>query len=179
MPTEDKKPRGIKDKPEEKAESTTNSSLSLTLKVVMIVLLILVMAAGAFGLTKYVLIPNYTKFKLGTKDDGSSVASRGNQMGQVYTIKSISVNPLFSNGTRFVVAGLAVEYSTKGLEDELKERDPQIRDALIRYYRRHTADQMLDVAFQETSRKELTKAINLLLTGGEIDSLYYLELILQ
>ncbi|HCW76587.1 MAG TPA: hypothetical protein DHU63_08615, partial [Candidatus Marinimicrobia bacterium] len=179
VPTENKKPRDLKDKPEGKAETAADSSMSLMLKVVVIVLLVLAMVAGAFGLTKYVLIPNYTKFKLGNKDDGGITSGRGSQMGQVYTIKSISVNPLFSNGTRFVVAGLAVEFSTKDLDNELKERDPQIRDALIRYYRRHTADQMLDVSFQEKSRTELTKAINSLLTKGKIDSLYYLELILQ
>ena len=151
----------------------------MIVKILLGIVMLVVMAAAAYGLTKYVLLPSYNKFKLGTSSKKQVTASTDAPMGYVYTMKSISVNPLFSKGTRFVVAGLAVEYTNKDLEDELKERDPQIRDAMIRYYRRHTADQMLDITFQEKSRDELTSMINSLLTKGQIDSLYYTELILQ
>lgn len=179
MSVDEKKAKGTKQKTESAPEVASGSLLSRVFKITMIVLLLMVMATAAFGLTKYVIMPNYEKFKQASGENAAPGSGKDVKIGRIYTLKSISVNPLFSNGTRFVVAGLAVEYTKSEMEDELKERDPQIRDSMIRYFRRHTADQMLDVAFQEKSRKELTKEINSLLTVGDIDSLYYIELILQ
>ncbi|MCF7800567.1 MAG: flagellar basal body-associated FliL family protein [Candidatus Marinimicrobia bacterium] len=153
--------------------------LSRVLRIFFLVLLLIVMGGAAFGLTKYILMPNYTKFKIKAQKETKEGETERAPMGQVYIMKSISVNPLYSNGSRFVVAGLAVEFTHKNLETELKARDPQIRDALIRYFRRHTADQMLDIVFQEKSRREITEMINALLKQADIDSLYYIELILQ
>lgn len=179
MVADEQKSAGMNRNTETESEAPTPSVLSRLLRIMLLILLLIIMSGVAFGLTKYVIMPHYTKFKIKAKQNPESDNHKAAPLGQVYTMKSISVNPLFSKGTRFVVAGLAVEFSRKDLETELKNRDPQIRDALIRYFRRHTTDQMLDVAFQENSRRELTQMINSLLTKGDIDSLYYIELILQ
>ena len=58
-------------------------------------------------------------------------------------------------------------------------REPQLRDVYIKYLRRHTANQLLDLTFQEKSKSELIEITNNQLNCGQVDSLYYTKLIIQ
>ncbi len=135
---------------------------------------ILILVA-AFAVSRYVLYPMYKQAKENNLISMTTFA----QMGDVFHLKDLTVNPLATNGRRFVVAEYALESHDPNVIQELQSREPQIRDEFIRYLRQHTASQILDLEFQETSKKELTQMVNKLLRTGNIDSMYYTKLILQ
>jgi flagellar basal body-associated protein FliL len=77
------------------------------------------------------------------------------------------------------VAELAIESSKESIIKEIENREPQIRDVLIAYFRSHTAQEISDISFQEKSRSEIIQIVNDRLNSGVIDSVYYVKLILQ
>jgi flagellar FliL protein len=100
-------------------------------------------------------------------------------MGIIYEIRDVTVNTYASQGRRFVVVEMALETHESAVIDELKNREPQIRDLLIKYLRSYTAEQILDLNFQEYSREKLMDLINQRLSSGKVDSLYYTMLVVQ
>ncbi|RMF06763.1 MAG: hypothetical protein D6762_08820 [Candidatus Neomarinimicrobiota bacterium] len=133
------------------------------------------LVVAAFAVSRFVLYPMYKQAKLKNMNSVAQLA----RMGDVFHLKDLTVNPLATNGRRFVVAEYALEAHNPEVIKELQNREPQIRDEFIRYLRQHTATQILDLNFQEESKKELTQMVNDLLYSGDIDSMYYTKLILQ
>ncbi|NOZ74612.1 MAG: hypothetical protein GXO90_04450 [FCB group bacterium] len=136
---------------------------------------LIIMLVAAFVLSRYVLYPMYQN----SRSENLKTLASLSQMGEIFQLKDITVNPLATNGRRFVVAEYALESRDPNVLLELKNREPQIRDEFIQYLRQHTATQILDLDFQETSKQELTAMLNDLLYSGNIDSMYYTKLILQ
>ncbi|HDR05250.1 MAG TPA: flagellar basal body-associated FliL family protein [Candidatus Marinimicrobia bacterium] len=161
---------------------------SRLLRTLLLVFLMLILAAGAFVVTKKFILPKYQRYKiekelLGEVSDLQKPEKKKKDdklaVGQIHVIDNITVNTLGSNGRRFLVAEVAIETNDTVLLEEIKTRDPQFRDALINYFRNRTVLEVTAVSFYEDSKQDLTKIINGLLTGGEIDTLYYTRLILN
>lgn len=100
-------------------------------------------------------------------------------LGEIIKVADITVNTNRSNGLRFVLVELALEVHDKKVSQEIKDKEPQIRDMFISYFRSKTAPEIARLDFQERSKKELMEKLNNLLTEGEVDSIYYTKLILQ
>lgn len=180
MAADDKDPRDQEKDSEENQEKTSEQKLPLWIKIILAVVAFAGLSLGAFGITKYILIPQYNDYKnTGSLFSGTGKQNDNSEIGNIYMLNDITVNPLDSKGMRFVVAGFAIEYSSKELVDELKDREPQIRDLFIQYFRRHTTEQLLAISFQDKSRRELSDRLNEMISGGLIDSIYYTKLILQ
>ena len=136
---------------------------------------------GAFGLTKYVLLPLSRKYQINKQIKEKVLAEEDKipEVGLVYVIDDLTVNILSSSGYRIVAAELTLESKEKDVIKEIEAREPQLRDMFIEYFRSHTANEISNISFQEESRSELIKIVNEHLNSGVIDSLYYVRLILQ
>ncbi len=138
---------------------------------------------GAFGVTKYVLLPISRKFQVKrqvAKIESEKSEENGiKKVGLIYDLKDLTVNTMGSNGYRFVIAEVAIETSSKKIIQELEKREPQLRDVFIKYLRAQTARDISIPSFQEKSKKELMSIINNRLNSGKVDSLYFVKLILQ
>jgi flagellar basal body-associated protein FliL len=176
------KSESASDENPKKNAGKSSKGLKTVILILSLTLMIIALALGSFLLTKQVLIPRFhsRKVKKELVQESRSVKKKTNtQPGLFYPIKDLTVNTYGSMGRRFVVAEYALETSEKGVIDELKNRDHQIRDMLIKYLRNFSADQILEMKFQEKSRQELSILINKRLTTGQIDSLYYITLVVQ
>jgi len=167
------------------SEQDENSKTSKTftgerIKWTILVAGIIVAIAGTVLLAKYILWPQYKKYKE-QKKVAQKVEEKenGKEMGPIFTIGDLTVNPYGSNGLRFVIAEIALEAESEDSIEELKKREPQIKDLLIRYFRQRSTNQILNPAFQDSSTKSLREEINSRLYKGKIDSLYYLKLVVQ
>ena len=153
------------------------------IKLVVILVLGVVLALGAFVLTRFVLIPAYTKYKVGklTEDvvEEEEAIQEQREMGMIYLLSDFTVNLANSNGRRFLVAEFAIEASDEEVINEIQLREPQIRNEFITYLRSQSATEAMAMEFQETSKRDLIEIINSRLAAGKIDSLYYTRLILQ
>lgn len=137
------------------------------------------LSVGAFFLAEYILIPRFNHYKQAKQGNGNEIEDRKEQMGYTYAIGDLTVNTYQSDGRRFVLAAFIIESDAKKVIEEVRNREPQIRDEFIKYLRRHTAQQILDQSFQDNSKRELMEAINQRLSTGDITSLYYTKLVLQ
>ncbi|MDP8237476.1 MAG: flagellar basal body-associated FliL family protein [Candidatus Hatepunaea meridiana] len=150
------------------------------LKWIIIAFGAMVISVGAFILVKKLLLPKYQTITVENQIAKEDKFMRQKpEMGIVYVFKDLTVNTLGSNGRRFVIVEYVIESRSKKTIDEVKSREPRLRDVFIKYLRRHTANQLLDLEFQEKSKSELIELVNTQLSTGNVDSLYYTKLIIQ
>ncbi len=160
----------------------TSKGLKTVVLVFLLIICVAVLAVGSFLLTKMVLLPRFQTMRIKKElslESESTKKKSSLQPGIIYKIEDLTVNTYGSMGRRFVVAEYALETSEKSVINELKIRDHQIRDMLIKYLRNYTAEQILEMRFQENSRGELIYLINSRLSSGQVDSLYYITLVVQ
>ena len=174
MPNENRDTEKKENRENENEE--TSKKLPVWLTWTLVVLVVIISLAGAFSLTKFILLPKYRAYRITKHIAG---AGDNKTMGYVHVIGDLTVNTLRSNGRRFVVAEYAIESKNKKIMKEVKTREPQLRDEIIKYLRNYTADQILSRSFQEDSKIELMDIVNSKLRNGKIDSLYYIKLIVQ
>jgi flagellar FliL protein len=184
MAKQDQKTQNKPDKKKKAAENENSKTSKIftgeRIKWTILIVGIIIAIAGTVLLAKYILWPQYKKYK-----DQNKMAQKveekenGKEMGPIFTIGDLTVNPYGSNGLRFVIAEIALEAESEDSIEELKKREPQIKDLLIRYFRQRSTNQILDPAFQDSSTKNLREEINSRLYKGKIDSLYYLKLVVQ
>jgi len=165
---------------EEEEYDEAPGGMSPVVKIILIVIILIILSVSAFFVSKTFLLPKYNAYKeakqiAAMEAEANAVPS----MGIIHIIDNITVNTLGSGGRRYVIAEIALEVSDRAVVDEIISREPQIRDQFIRYLRRQTAQHVLDLGFQERSRRDLTGLINQQLNSGKVDSMYYVKLLLQ
>lgn len=114
-----------------------------------------------------------------SSDSASSKDTEPPPMGKVYMLEDIVVNPDHTNGMRYLVTSLGLELSDPKLENEIKKREPLIRDRLITLLSGKGVEELTDVTRREQLRQELLNAINKQLRGGKVRELYFVKYVLQ
>lgn len=162
-------------------EGNTKKGFPSWLKWVLIGLVVIIVEGGAFFLTKYIIMPKYFSRKVNQVLDEKTLEDKKEEreFGYIYNVKQITVNSKGSKGRRFILTEFAIEASDKDVIEEIKKRDPQIRNDIITFLRQHTVNQVLVPSFQGTSKTYLKTVINSRLNSGEIDSIYFTQLIVQ
>ena len=165
---------------EQEEVEESSGGMSPVIKISIIVIVLIILSVAAFFVSKTFLLPKYQQYK--EAKELQSIEEAKNEvpnLGLIHIIDNITVNTLGSGGRRYVIAEVALEVSSQETVDEIVLREPQIRDEFIRYLRRQTAQHVLDLGFQERSRRDLTKMLNSHLNTGKVDSMYYVKLLLQ
>lgn len=94
--------------------------------------------------------------------------------------KDFTVNLLDPGLKRYLRIRMAFQYlDEKSLVKELVSRDPQIIDTIIGVLRAKSVDDFMSVNETNMLREELITMINRLLTKGQIDDLFFLEIVIQ
>lgn len=112
-------------------------------------------------------------------DPASSEENGPKEMGEVYMLQDIVVNPAHTGGMRYLVTSMGLELSDPSLEKEMEKREPQIRDQVITLLSRKGVEELVDVSRREEIREELLTAINAQLVGGKVRKLYFVKYVLQ
>jgi len=148
-------------------------------KIGFLVIGFLMIAAVAFILVKTILMPRYQAHQIHKLQQPSAAPSEESNLGHIFLLGNITVNLKDKEGRRIMVAEYAIESVNEKIIEEVRKREPQLRDEFIRYLRQHTAAEVLDPAFQTKSKVELTALLNSYLQAGQVEHLYYNQLILQ
>lgn len=94
--------------------------------------------------------------------------------------KDFTVNLLEPGLKRYLRIRMAFQYlDTKALVKELAARDPQIIDTIIGVLRAKSVEDFMSVNETNILRAELIEMINGILTTGQIDDLFFLEIVIQ
>jgi len=105
--------------------------------------------------------------------------SKGQDLGEIYLVDDVIANPKNTEGRHFVNVSVGLEEGNNKIADELKKRDPQIRDILIDIFVSKTIQQMDDPADKDSLKSEISRRLNKLLGGGSISHVYFSNFIIQ
>ncbi|MFH0730502.1 MAG: flagellar basal body-associated FliL family protein [Pseudomonadota bacterium] len=97
----------------------------------------------------------------------------------IYGMEIFVVNLNDSEGKRYLKTKLNLEYSGAELTDELKLRQPQLRDMILLLLSGKTAEEIQGTEGKITLRRELIMRINQALQKGKIRTLYFTEFVIQ
>lgn len=144
------------------------------LKIPVLLLLVSVLAVGtAFAVSKVTSSDARTKHANVSKED------KKNAIGKFITLEAFTVN--LAGGQNYLQTVVALEIDGKNLEleNEIKERKPQINDAIITILSAKMIDEISDNDGREKLKVEIKKAVDSLLSYGKIKRVYFTTFIMQ
>lgn len=97
----------------------------------------------------------------------------------LYKIENLIVNPAGTNGTRFLMAGIAFELSDDKEEETMREREVEIRDVVISTLERQTLETLTRPGARDSLKAELLRAIVPVVDGIEVSKVYLPQFVLQ
>ena len=146
----------------------------------LILVLALLISVVTIVMSKVVLWPKYQNYKKQQKKEQvKDIKAKKPEMGEIYELKSFTVNTYKSGGRRFAKIKLSLETHSKDVLAELEKRNPQIRSLMLKYFRSKTVEDLTQPSFPDSSAADLLKQLNRLLSSGKVDNLYYQDLIVQ
>ncbi|ADR19243.1 flagellar basal body-associated FliL family protein [Calditerrivibrio nitroreducens] len=159
------------------------------LKLIIILVVVLVLLVGG-GLAAYLFL-----FKSKSADHNAVAkeekapakeekAKKDKKSGEkaktvVYSMGAIIVNLADQGVQRYLKVQIAVELDNPKLEEEVKKREPQIKDIIISVLSSKTVSDVNTPQGKIALKQEILKRANMVLTEGEITDLFFSEFIVQ
>ena len=143
-------------------------------KLILIVLIFIVVFGGSF--TVYNLF--FSKKSTSTTTSKTSTTMKNITSAKTYSIDECLVNLTDSGGKNYLKVTVFLGYEDGKLDAELAEKKPIIRDAVIDILRsKSTADFSSNKA--DKIKIEVLQKINPLLTKGQLDNVYFDDILVQ
>ncbi len=99
--------------------------------------------------------------------------------GPVLLLDNLVMNPAASNGQRFLLISIGLQVADSLALAELKKRDIESRDAVLRIFGTKTTEELSDVLLREGFKKEIKTALDALLGPNKIRSVYFPQFVIQ
>lgn len=150
--------------------------------LIIIIALLLALVAGGGAAVYFVVLP---KMAGGEKagDDGKQSAEKEvdvdvASLGTTTELPSFIVN--LSGGTgRYLKATIVLKLSGEGVTTEIRNREPQIKDAVITVLSSKTPEEILSIQGKYNLKGEIIKRINVFLATGVVKELFFVEFVVQ
>lgn len=107
---------------------------------------------------------------------GEEAAAAG---ASVYKVENLVLNPAQSGGTRFLVASLALEVADSATSTAMKERDSEVRDAILRVLGAKTVVQLSDMSGRPVLKHELQTAVDSIFGEHSVSAVYFPQFVIQ
>ena len=116
-----------------------------------------------------------------SKGDGEHGADGENKSGSVvHVMENLVLNPAGSNGTRFLMASVAVEVHDDEVKQTMTSRDAEMRDAVLRLLGERTVEHLSDMALRDGMKKQLAESLNALLAKKDaVKRVYFPQFVIQ
>ncbi len=157
----------------------------------MIILLagVLVLVAGAYFLTQRVILPQVRGISVVEKmtevkqrlQKPKKETEKKKKKGPVikYPITGITANIGDPRQRTFVAMDIIVETTSEESRDEMVDKDYQIRDALIFYFRGRTLSEIATREFLITARDTVRGIINSIIESEPVDTVFFTTFLIQ
>jgi flagellar basal body-associated protein FliL len=103
----------------------------------------------------------------------------GGSADALWQIDNLVVNPRETQGTRFLVVGIAVRMSDGTQPQNLQGGDPEVRDAVLGLLSGMTVDELSDPASRDALKKNLKDVIEGVIGKGRVASVLLPQFVLQ
>jgi len=142
-----------------------------------------VMIVVAVVLVVFVLFPKYQEMtgQASSEPEEVVVEEKPMELGQIFKIENITINPKGSMGRRFAVFEVALEYddADPGFGDQIFKLQPVITDKFISYLRTKTVMELSRDTEIDTIRLHLKNIVNDLFKKEAISNLYFTRFVLE
>ncbi|GAB4165722.1 MAG: flagellar basal body-associated FliL family protein [Geothermobacteraceae bacterium] len=147
-------------------------------KLIMIIAIVLVVLIGG-GAAAFMLMGKSEEELAKEKAEQEAAAMASPNVGPMVDIESFIVNILDDSGTRYLKAAITLELTDDKVAEEVSQRMPQIRDAIIMLIGNKTFSELQDYQGKMQLRAELTTSLNELMTTGKIKRIYFTDFVVQ
>lgn len=116
------------------------------------------------------------------QDGGADGASEGGEAAArpIHTVENLVLNPAGTSGTRFLMVTVALELADDAAAAQAKQRDPEVRDVLLRVLGTKTVDALTDVGAREALKRELKDSTSAVFRKkGAVRGLYLPQFVVQ
>lgn len=100
-------------------------------------------------------------------------------VAKVFLLDNMVLNPAGSSGSRFLLVSIALRLKDAAVEEDLKARDAEVRDALLKVLGAKHVEELSDIAQREALKEELKKALDAIIKPGSIKGLYFPQFVIQ
>ncbi len=174
------KPEDIKPSPEKPA---FNSKILIFGLPVFIVQLVVVYFVTANILMKK-FESNAQVKTTGTASDSGQVNTTNNTPAvdygkYIYSIDDIIVNPADTDGKRLLLTSVGLDVAKQEMENDIKTREPMVKDAIISTLSSKSIDQLDDSAYRDTMKTQIITELKRLMPNVAINNIYFSKYIIQ
>lgn len=110
---------------------------------------------------------------------GAAGAPAAMTIGPLLAFDDIIVNLLDENETRYLKAAITLELDSGPVADEINERKPQVRDAILLLMSSKTLAELRDLQGKLQLRADLLERINGFLQKGKVTNIYFTDFVVQ
>ena len=96
-----------------------------------------------------------------------------------YTIDNLVLNPAGTEGTRFLMLTLSLSPRDEAATEVLKERDPELRDAVLRLLETKTIPELSDVTRRDSLKAQIQATLSKELPKGTLRKVYLPQFVIQ
>ncbi len=181
--------RGQRIEEERREEEAPRESRSIPpiVKLLILVAGVAAMVAGAYFLTKLVILPQVkdvpaverlvTSARERVQRSREEREEEERERGPVITH---SIDNIVANiGGRILMLGVIVETTSEDARDEMVEREYQIRDALLFFFRGRTLNEISTTEFMNTARDTIRSIINSIIEDEPVDTVFFTDYFIQ
>jgi len=100
-------------------------------------------------------------------------------IGPMVDITEFIVNIISADGNHYVKTALTLELTNPAAKEEITQRMPQIRDAILLLIGNKTFEELQDLEGKKVLKAEIMSKINGFLQAGKVKSIFFTEFVVQ
>jgi flagellar protein FliL len=133
-----------------------------------------VYVAGPAAIKRFIPDPKVVAAKAAAEKKAAPEAPR-----VLHVVDNLVLNPANSGGTRFLMVSATFEVKDAAAAEQLKERDAEIRDALLALFGKKTVEQLTDVNEREAVKAEVMSSVAPLFAPGTVKKVFFPQFVIQ
>ncbi len=117
--------------------------------------------------------------KVEEKAESNETDSNDFNVGEIYLMEDIVVNPAGTMGRRFIAMSLGLELCNGQSPDEIKNREPKLQDIILSSLSQKGLSEFINTANREVIREEILETIKQTIPDGIVKQVYITRFIIQ
>ena len=157
-------------------EKDSHTQKLMLIIIILSVLFMVIMGAGFYVLWNKVAPPDP---EIGLEQDADEEEAEKNKIRPVFSLNTFVVNLADRGGSRYLRTTLDLELTDETTGNEIKQRLPQIRNAILMIIPTKTSKEIKTTEGKTALRDEIMKRVNSFMKTGSVTNIYFTEFVVQ
>ncbi len=146
--------------------------------IIAVVVLLIIAGGGIFFFLQKGNSPEEEAANPGDKVPVPDITGR-EAVGPMVPVEEFVINIISADTPHYVKLSLTLELNSSETEEEIKQRMPQIRDAILLLIGNKTYEELQDLQGKKQLKAELTVRINSFIKTGRVKAIYFTNFVVQ